>query len=65
MKKFFGVLIVSMTTVAIVWANYRAVSESVPFFKRMFNKVRTVKVKETVQDVSDRVVHIFKSRKVS
>ena len=76
MKKLIASLFLAMTTVALVYINYHAIKDSVPFFVRLRNKVTGSKTyarvsglakgtKTKVSSAGGRVVHMFKRRETA
>ena len=67
LNKLIGSLFLAMTTVALVYINYHAIKDSVPFMRRqydkiggLFNRVTESKAVATVTSAGGRVVHMFK-----
>lgn len=74
MNKFIGSILGVMAIVAVMYCNYHAIKESVPFLRRQRDRVTQSKpftkvsnwikgTKTAVSDASGRVVHIFKRKK--
>lgn len=74
MNKLVGSILGAMAVVAVMYLNYHAVKESVPFLRRQRDRVTQSKpfvkvsdwikgTKTTVSDASGRVIHMFKRKK--
>lgn len=73
MKKLFGLLLVTMGMVALVYVNYHAIKDSKPWFRRQLDKLMGTKLyqkysggvsrtKTVIHNTGDRVVHIFRRK---
>lgn len=73
MNKVFGSILGAMAIVAVIYLNYHAVKDSVPFLRRQRDRVTNSKpfikvsnwfkgTKTKAQDVSGRLVHMFKRK---